>query len=141
MKIIFSQKLDVVKWNENDEGIIVDDPAALKSLDGFKYDEELFCDYILDGAVDKQNFEGLPISGGILYFKYNKKTNEVFVLTEYEVGDLSDKNIEDLKMYTASHWTDGIGSGLSQGFESDLEIFPSFIGEHGDIKVEICRKA
>ena len=138
MKVKFSQKVDIVKWNDDDEEIYITDPTILKSMHGIEYVDEIFSDYLLDGDSDREKFQNLGIEGGKISFEYLDNKNEVIVHTEYNTSEvLSKKDIENLKEYTGSQWTDGIGSSYSQNFESDLEIFPSFIGCSDIISVEI----
>ena len=100
---------------ENDDGTIsvISDVEVLKSLDGLRYEDEEFSDYLADDESTSLIAE--YVSGGILIFEYAKESEALVGSIEYQLSrPLVSGEIEMLKEYTIEQLLDGIGSNFSQ---------------------------
>jgi hypothetical protein len=116
-RIRFSHPTGVWDYNRKDPetggGFYVTDSAVLRTLDGLKYTDETFSDYLSDDA-DK-TLSKMGISGGHLAYSFDSKTNLLYVVTEYQLDhNLFLSEIELLKDYTAGQWSDGVGENFHQ---------------------------
>ncbi len=106
----------VASGQENPDGSleIVNDKAILESLNGLKYEDEEFSDYLYDGE-ETSNIADY-ITGGVLSFEYNISSSALIGSVEYQLSRaLSLDEVEILKEYTIEQLLDGIGSNFSQG--------------------------
>ena len=134
MRIKFFQEVEFFTWDGEDP-VQVKDPAILKTLHGVTHEEE--CSrYLLDGESDREKFQHLSISGGLIRLEYSEDRNAVFITTEYRSkNSLSEKDIQNLKEYTGSQWTDGAGSNFCQSYQFPAD--PSIGGNYGEIEHEV----
>ena len=114
-KIEFKGPALVDTGKDNNDGTIAltKDQSILKSLDGLRYEDEEFSDYLADdeGASSIADY----VSGGTLAFDYIENGEELIGKIEYQLSrTLSSDEIEILKEYTIDQLLDGIGSNFSQ---------------------------
>lgn len=120
---------------DNSDGTIslVNDTEVLKTLDGLKYEDEEFSDYLSDGE-ETASFSGF-VSGGTLVFQYDNASNTLIGAVEYVLSRaLKTDEIEALTEYTIEQLIDGIGSNFSQ--ERALENKPAPFINHEELAIE-----
>lgn len=120
---------------DNSDGTIslVNDTEVLKSLNGLKYEDEKFSDYLSDGE-ETAPFSGI-VSGGTLVFQYDDASNTLVGGVEYVLSRaLNSDEIEALTEYTIEQLLDGIGSNFSQ--ERALENKPAPFINQEEIAIE-----
>jgi hypothetical protein len=135
LSIKFEGPALVDSGQDNDDGTvaIINDKKILKSFDGLQYQDEEFSDYLGDG--DGTSLIADCVSGGILSFKYDKKTETLVGFIEYQLTRaLSSDEVEALKEYTIDQLSDGIGSNFSQ--ENALNGKPSPFINYQELTVE-----
>jgi hypothetical protein len=133
--IMFKGPAIVDSGVDNDDGTIAitTDKAILKSLDGLRYDDEEFSDYLADGEETSQIAD--LVSGGILLFEYINASESLVGGIEYQLSrDLSSEEVEALKEYTIEQLTDSIGSNFSQ--ERSLIGAPAPFINYEELEVE-----
>lgn len=140
MKIRFSQEVTVVRSDGDDdaEDLLITEPDILKTLDGIRYSEEKFTDYLPDYESASDMLRSNSIQGGVLSLRYDHELNKVLVETEYvTVVALSDEDIELLKDYTADQLGDGLGSNFLQFFDPEAQVELGFAGSYGETEVDV----
>ena len=146
MRIRFSAIASVFDWSGSDDDILEEDsesehitnPDTLRKLHGVVYREECFSDYLMDSEEDRRIFESMGLSGGYLRFEYIERDNEVVAITEYQSArDLTEKEIDYLKIYTIGQWSDGIGSNFAQCYPDESGLSPQICALGEDTKVEV----
>ena len=133
--IKFSAPALVDSGNDNDDGTIAltKDQSILKSLDGLRYEDEEFSDYLHDGEETTAIAD--HVSGGFLSFKYDVATSSLIGFVEYKLSKtLSSNEVNALKEYTIEQLLDGIGSNFSQERGLDGQVAP-FI-DHEQLSIE-----
>lgn len=116
--ITFSHAAGVFDFNQTDpetgeSGLLVEDIATLRSLDGLLYDDEVFSDHIGEGELEA--IADIGISGGSLAFLFDAKSKQLLAETQYLLTrSLKPREVELLKSYTVGQWSDGIGSNFFQ---------------------------
>ena len=120
---------------DNSDGTIslVNDAEVLKTLDGLKYEDEEFSDYLCDGE-ETASFSDF-VSGGTLLFQYEDSSNTLVGVVEYVLSRaLNTDEIGALTEYTIEQLLDGIGSNFSQ--ERTLENKPAPFINHEELAIE-----
>lgn len=133
--IKFSAPALVDSGKDNDDGTIAlsNDPLVLKSLDGLRYEDEEFSDYLHDGEETSAIAD--HVSGGFLSFKYDVATSSLIGFIEYHLSNvLSSNEVETLKEYTIEQLLDGIGSNFSQERGLDGKVAPFL--DHEQLSIE-----
>ncbi len=137
--IRFSAPAEVFDYNaeKTPEGDtpVVETREILESLDGLEHDE-VFSDYLYDSS-GQNILVNAGISGGLLQFWFDQKTNRLMGSTEYSLQrQLSKTEIDLLKEYTIGQWSDGIGSNFFQ-LRMDFGLSPQmFILNENSVIVE-----
>ncbi|MCG7964911.1 MAG: hypothetical protein N0E54_19580 [Candidatus Thiodiazotropha taylori] len=112
---------------------LVNDTEVLKALDGLKYEDEEFSDYLSDGE-ETASFSGF-VSGGTLLFQYDDTSNTLIGGIEYVLSRaLNTNEVEALTEYTIEQLLDAIGSNFSQ--ERALENKPAPFINHEELGIE-----
>lgn len=112
---------------------LVNDTEVLIALDGLKYEDEEFSDYLSDGE-ETASFSGF-VSGGTLLFQYDDTSNTLIGGIEYVLSRaLNTNEVEALTEYTIEQLLDGIGSNFSQ--ERALENKPAPFINHEELGIE-----
>ena len=109
--------------NEDGTVAITKDPAILKSLDGLRYEDEEFSEYLADDEVTSSISD--YVSGGILEFEYITSDQALVGKVEYHLTrTLTSDEIQVLKEYTIEQLLDGIGSNFAQERMLNGEVTP-----------------
>tara|TARA_B100001063_G_scaffold207116_1_gene202823 strand:- start:2071 stop:2418 length:348 start_codon:yes stop_codon:yes gene_type:complete len=99
------------------------DQAILKSLDGLRYEDEEFSDYLYDGEETSNIAD--HVTGGVLSFEYDIASGSLIGSVEYQLSRaLSSDEVAILKEYTIEQLLDGIGSNFSQERGLDGQATP-----------------
>ena len=116
--ISFSHPADVFDFTQLDpetdeDGLLVEDPVVLRSLDGLQYTEEVFSDYLGDGG--DADISEVGITGGSLSFVFDAPSSQLMVSTTFMLArTLTAAEIELLRDFTSGQWSDGIGENFFQ---------------------------
>jgi hypothetical protein len=88
----------------------ITDVDVLRSLDGVRYEDERFTDY-LGGPPPVENALAEALKpGGSLQFTYRHASDSLTATTEYRSRrELADDELKYLVDYTMGQWEDGIG--------------------------------
>jgi hypothetical protein len=130
--IRFAAPFIVFDFQTTADGRLVEDPDELRSLEGLEYDE-IFSDYF----ERRSTLVDAGITGGLLRFKYNEKTQRLDGVTEYSLSrPLTAEELALLSDYTIGQWSDGIGENFFC-IRLLLGPAPQFdILDHSVVKVE-----
>jgi hypothetical protein len=115
----------VASAKENDDGTLdlISDKGILESLNGLRYEDEKFSDYLYDGEETESFAE--HVSGGILSFSYDTSSSSLVGSIEYQLSrSLSADEVDALENYTIEQLSDGIGSNFSQERALSGEVTP-----------------
>lgn len=81
----------------------------LEDFDGIS-SSDLFSYYLRDEALKQKG-----VSGGRMYFEYNKVDRQLYTITAYESKHLlAEQELQRLVDYTLGQWCDGIGEEFQQ---------------------------
>lgn len=123
IKISGPALVDGGKDNEDGTIALVTDREVLKSLNGLRYDEEIFSEYLADDEAFSEIAD--IVSGGILLFEYNQASESLVGSIDYDsTRNLSEEEIEMLVEYTIDQLGEGIGSNFSQERVLNGELAP-----------------
>jgi len=123
IKISGPALVDSGKDSEDGTIALVTDSEVLKSLNGLRYDDEMFSDYLADDEAFSEIAD--IVSGGILLFEYDQASGSLVGSIGYDLTrDLSEEEIEMLVEYTIDQLSDGIGSNFSQERVLNGEVAP-----------------
>lgn len=119
MKIqIISDAMAVTPEGEDSRDVVGEE---LKLLDGVDC-QERFTEYFHERFTigekvhdGEQDLIDAGITGGYMRFRYDDRTNELNVITEYDVTrKLTYEEAKHLVEYTQGQWSDGIGETFEQ---------------------------
>lgn len=123
IKISGPALVDSGKDNKDGTIALVTDSEVLKSLNGLRYDDEMFSDYLADDEAFSEIAD--IVSGGILLFEYDQPSGSLVGSIGYDLTrDLSEEELEMLVEYTIDQLSDGIGSNFSQERVLNGEVAP-----------------
>jgi hypothetical protein len=117
--IVFAHAAAAIDYTKEDpdtgeNGVFVNDPTVLCSLDGVEYLDEVFSDHFDESGNEKALVKA-GVGGGKMSFRFNSMRKQLEVVTEYELDrKLTAEEIEQLADYTAGQWSDGIGENFNQ---------------------------
>jgi len=110
-RIIFKAPATVFDYRNSDDGTPIEEPALLRTYDGYVYKDECFDEHM--SGINDRELEEAGVSGGYLEFKYQEKNNTLYAITEYQLQrKLNDSEVLKLRKHTVGQWSDGIGSNL-----------------------------
>lgn len=109
MRISIQGQANVFVGDDDDP---ISDPSVLQKLDGIKYVEERFTDFL--GGTALEDALALALEpGGYLHFTYVPVNPYLTVTTEFRAKRrLSKEEIDELVNYTCGQWSDGIGENF-----------------------------
>ena len=106
MKIVISAIADA--YDRETEELIVDS-QRLSRLDGLRYDDDLYADYLSEALYE------IGIVGGQIELSYKTEESKLTVVTSYHAPrKLKKDELRQLVDETAGQWSDGIGEGEFQ---------------------------
>ena len=105
---------------------------TLKALDGRRYEDEQFTDYL------EEPYSEMSIEGGRLALQFDEQSGSVVAYADFTFpGELSESELDGFKMDINGQMTDGMGSNFFQELGDELDADVEVAGLYDSDKKSI----